>query len=93
MLVLREPLGETGACLAKELLITGGTGTDTDSRRTGMKQAAAECVSLAKDKPALERVKWPTEGVDFHSAGQAEERQVRNLSERRLVVGGSPRPG
>jgi len=98
VLMLRQTLGKTGACFAKVLLVTGGTRNSIGAhlrggRRASMDQVATESVHLAKDQPAVERVKRATERVDFLSVGQAEDGQVRSLFRRRVVVEGTPCPG
>lgn len=51
-----------------------------------------QSVYLLKDKPAVERVKGVRESR-IRTVGQAESRQLRSLSRRRVMAEGTPRPG
>lgn len=98
VLMLRQTLSKTGACFTKILLITGGTRNSIGAHlrgrgRAGVNQVPTESIHLAKGESAVERLQGPTEGVDLLSVRQAEDRQVRRLIGRGVMVEGTSRPG
>ena len=97
VLMLRQTLSKTGACFTKILLITGGTRNSIGAHlrgrgRAGVNQVPTESIHLAKGESAVERLQGSTERVDL-SVRQAEDRQVRRLIGRGVMVEGTSRPG